>query len=138
MPPPRFSGEAVKHLQSIDIALKERIKGINRSLRIRADRAEGNGGTGYNPQRHDAEQALGIHLPVVGLQPDAALKLICLLHNIWSLAVVQPGFTTNNNFLIEHPKHSFSSHLRKMRRVLHYHTIFIRKVNLFSEISQYN
>ena len=41
MPPPRCSGEAVKHLQSIDIALKERIKGINRSLRIWADRAVG-------------------------------------------------------------------------------------------------
>ena len=102
----------INHL--VNITLQELVQRIHGSFCVRANGAERNGGTGKNAQRHNTKQTLGIHLPVVGLQPNAAFKLVCFLHKICSLTIVQPGLTANNNFLFEHSKHSFSSHPNRM------------------------
>ena len=88
-------------VQSIHIPLKQCIERVNCDLCIGANRTQRYLGTGDNSERHDAQQALRIHLAGIGFQPDAALKLVRLLYKICSLLVVQSRFAADNDFLVE-------------------------------------
>ena len=100
-------------MKLIYIPLEQGVQCIHSSLSIRAGSTQCNSRAGNNPQGHDTQQALGVHLAITGLQPDAALKLIGFLDEIGCLFVVQAGLTTNDDFFIEHNPHSFSSYSRK-------------------------
>ena len=97
-----ISRAGVSYVKSVNVPLEQSFQCIHSSLSIGTDSAQGNRGTGDNPQGHNTKQALGIHLAALGLQPNAAFKLIGLLYEVGSLSVVQAGFTAHNNFFVEH------------------------------------
>ena len=88
--------------RSIDIPLQQGLQGSNSSFRVRTVGDQHDGGSGDNTHGHDAQQTLGVHLPIVRLQPNGAGKLIGLLHEICSLLVVQSRLAANNDLLIVH------------------------------------
>ena len=53
-------------------------------------------------EKTNTQQTLGVHAPILALQPDRALELVGLLNKVCNLLVVQAGFASDDDFLIEH------------------------------------
>ena len=98
--------------QSVNIPLKQSFQRSNGILSVRTHGRKSDGGASYDTKRHDTQQALGIHLAVIGLDPDAAVELISLLNKICSLTVMQAGLTANDDFFIKHTIHLLMLHPR--------------------------
>ena len=96
-----LNGDGIKALKNINFkAYAGEILGVAGI----AGSGQNDRSSGYDTHRHDTQQALGIHLAIFGLQPNAAFKFIRLLYKICSLAVMQTGFTANDDFLNNHTK----------------------------------
>ena len=54
----------------------------------------------------DTEQALGVDLAVLDLDPDAGLELVSLLDEVGGLPVVKAGFALHDGLLHVHIRHS--------------------------------
>ena len=90
------------HRKSINVPLKQSLQRGNSGLSIVAVGRQLNSSTGYNAQGHDTKQALGIHLPAAGFNPNAAIEFVRLLNKVSSLLIVQTGLAAHNDFLFEH------------------------------------
>ena len=104
----------------VDVPLEQRLQGVDSRLFVGTNGRQGHGSAGNDAQGHDTQQALGIHLTVQRLQPNAALKFICLLDKVCSLPVMEAGLASNNNILAEHEIHSFWQ-IRKFHPICHFY-----------------